>query len=885
MATRRNLKHPRDEDSEMDNSKRLRGDLDSVRETYVKRWMRSHSSWTRNLRHLDVVEEGDEKTELEQELVDELTLSMIEEGNEISAALRNLALEIVRAVERDLAVLPIELGKLYDAIHPPRVADTRKRSTMHLVSVRAQEKATVKSWASEYEGNGVDLFHKHIAHCCELSGAGSSLYGKSFVIVNSSGMGKSRMVDESSKTLFTVLFVLRDARGGFPPPDSNVLAYFQRTRTVNECETAMICFLKTLYDELITLLKDRQEEAGTQKHAELAYWFRGYLATWTHMYDPSPARVDFFTRVVKKAEEMQDIRATHASPPEKDGDRILSSEVSTKERSRKSEMIDSFSTLSALLEHDPKSPLPSLLLAFDEGHTLLQRVGRREDEASIYSVLRRVLLYLDEKPQMSCFISTSTSIVEQSAPPMRLNPSSRMQSGLYRSLPAFTSLPLNMTRIQPDEMDLTLVSRDDFMCKQSRILFRTRAEHGVDSDVGENLGSFAMEKLVGASYGLDFDDGQKLAILARRIPIHMQTDTSASLRTINEQIARHMRVLYRITDNNETLITGSPSEPIISEGAKAAMATFNAADALRRIFVSPGISVDDRGQMVAALLMILASDAATKYGKFSIPAFFKCLLTDVSWMTLKSSQASHGRIFHPERFEQTFENSFGNFNHVIKVYGNVPRSNSLYRYLTRRAAISTLFAQPGVDGAFPYTIDETKITPDNTSFAIIQTNAEAGMQIPPKSAFDNMNSIVRQMHDYHDAESTPAPKHKNKYKPVIRMIFSLQSKETDLVVMEYEDADDELVTWDIYVPFLALGAVQENAGMWQSVLETGLQSGSIYDGDVTLMGMDPGAKDGDEFWPNWAPTEEGSSGHTRDAKVKEEGKGSSNPKGKGKASR
>ncbi|EJU02253.1 hypothetical protein DACRYDRAFT_115988 [Dacryopinax primogenitus] len=842
MAPRKNLKHARDEDSDMDYSKRLRGDFNSERDAQVKLWARQQGVWAALVQMLKDVKEGHAKTEMERLHADQLLLSTAGQ-EEFSPELRQIGLEIIRAVQRDPAVLRIELGRLYDAIYPARVATALRGSTMHLVSSRAQEEATLKAWSSEYEGNGVDLFHKHDTHCCELFRAESSLFGNSFVVVNSSGMGKSRMVDESSKTLFTVLFVLRDVRGGFPPPDSDVLAYFQRTRTADECEIAIICFLKTLYDELTKLLKDRQEEVGTQKHAEIANWFRGYMGTWTHMYQPNPAR-------------MQAIRATHVSPPQGDGQRTQSPELSTKDRSRKSEMLDSFSTLSTLLQHDAKSSLPILLLAFDEGHMLLQKVAGQEDEASIYSVLRRVLFYLDEKPQMSCFISTSTSIVEQSAPPMRLNPSSRMQSGLYRSLPAFTSIPLNMARIPPDEMDLTLVSKDTFMCKQSRILFRTRAEHGVDSEVGLNLKSFAMEKLLGASYGLRYDDRQKLAILARRIPIHMQTDTSASLRTINDQIARHMRVLYRITDNNETLITGSPSEPIISEGAKAAMATFNAADALRRIFVSPGISVDDRGQVVAALLMILASDAATKYGKFSIPAFFKCLLIDVSWMTLKSSRASQGRALNTETFQRTFENSFGDFNHIIYVHGLLPGSKSLYRYLTRRAAISTLFGQPGVAGAFPYTIDGTKIAPDNTSLAIIQINADAGMQTPPKTMFDNMDSIARGMNDYDANKTTPKRNHKDKHKPVIRVVFSLQSKETDLVVMEYEDADDELLTWDIYVPFLALGAVRENAGMWQSVLETGLQAGSMYDGDATLMGMDPVAKESDEFWPNWEPIEE-----------------------------
>ncbi|EJU02202.1 hypothetical protein DACRYDRAFT_21934 [Dacryopinax primogenitus] len=410
------------------------------------------------------------------------------------------------------------------------------------------------------------------------------------------------------------------------------------------------------------------------------------------------------------------------------------------------------------------------------------------------------------------------------------------------------------------------------MCRQSRILFRRRAEHTVDNNVGFNLVTFAMEKLLGTSATSHYDDGQNLAILARRIPIDMRTNTSAALMLTNRQLAQHMRVLYAVTDDNETLITGSPSEPIVSEGAKTAMSHtgFDVVNALGGILKSPGISVGERGEMMAELLLILASDAATveAKGKFSIPTFFEHLLTDSSWNVLKGTSASRGaKEFHAGTFQHTFKNSYGNFNHIIKVHNNVLESKSWYRHLSRRAGISARFGERGIDGAFPITINGTKIAPDNISCLVFQIKAVEAMQRPSKLVFDKMDDPVLGTDDSDDTDSTSA-------KPVIRLVFSLRSHEKDVIVMKYtDDYDNELLTWDIFVLFSSLRAVKKNPKAWQTVLDMASSEGKMYGSNVTLMGMDPGAGIGDNFWPNWVTTGKKTTEDGSEAKAKASSKG------------
>ncbi|EJU02213.1 hypothetical protein DACRYDRAFT_107146 [Dacryopinax primogenitus] len=822
MASKAELKRPRLEDSDSyadrPSPKRPRSAFDSQRDTQVKRWMRSQAPWLEFVQQLTRLEEGDNNAEQEKSLVEILLLQTTEEGEELLPELQHIGLEIMRAVQQDLAVFAIELGKLY-------------------VSVRAQEQITIKSWSAEYEGDGVKIFQTHIRKCSRMMTQRSDHYAANFVVANSSGMGKTRMIDESSKTQFTVLLVLRNARGGFPPPDSDVLEYFLSSTRKNNCQTAIICFLATLYDQLAKLLQGRQEEVGPQNHAEIARWFRAYIVTWSDMYKPSPQRIAFFQRVVKNAETMvQRALGMNGSRREEGRDRNQPPSLSDKDEWCKSLMINSFKMLSRLLRHDETSRLPSVLLAFDEAHTLLipsHNAQARAPASSIYTVLCRVLRYLKGEPHMACFVSTSGSVVEFAAP-IRLDASSRIHEGLSLNLPPFTTFPFNMAQIQPEEMDLQVVGKESFMCRQSRILFRGRAEHGVDPGLGD-LSAFAEQKLLGSTDQFHHDYDQRLAILARRIPIDIRTNTDAgALQSINRQIAQHMRVLYGITGENKTLITGSPSEPILAEGAKNAMnfERFQEAYALRDILTSPGIN-----------------DMA----KFSIPAFFECLLTDASWLKLKTSQASRGGRFHTKTFEETFQNSFGNFNHIVKLHGDVPGSEFWYRFLTRRVAASTKFNRMGIDAAFPHTIDGTKIAPDNTTSTVVQTKAVADMQSPSKKVFDRMDSVVREMHESDEINSTSKPK------PVNRVVFSLKSHEKDVTVMRYEDQHNDLLTWDIYVPFAALRAVEKDPLKWTDVLDTELRVERMYGGDVALMGMDPASDNKDAYWPNWAPTARGTS--------------------------
>lgn len=91
-------------------------------------------------------------------------------------------------------------------------------------------------FSTPFQGDAIAALREFI-QCCENQAREnpSSHYGKTLSIVQSSGMGKSRLADELSKTVFTVAFTFRSATSlGYPKGDVEVLEYL--TPTANDID-------------------------------------------------------------------------------------------------------------------------------------------------------------------------------------------------------------------------------------------------------------------------------------------------------------------------------------------------------------------------------------------------------------------------------------------------------------------------------------------------------------------------------------------------------------------------------------------------------------------------------------------------------------------------
>ncbi|CAE6461227.1 unnamed protein product [Rhizoctonia solani] len=93
----------------------------------------------------------------------------------------------------------------------------------------ASNRSLKSAFEEPYLGNVHECFVEALEHYSRYSGA-AKLYMKSISVVQSSGMGKSRMVDEATNMIFTIPANLREdlpvGETTYPPPDTALRSHF-----------------------------------------------------------------------------------------------------------------------------------------------------------------------------------------------------------------------------------------------------------------------------------------------------------------------------------------------------------------------------------------------------------------------------------------------------------------------------------------------------------------------------------------------------------------------------------------------------------------------------------------------------------------------------------
>lgn len=126
----------------------------------------------------------------------------------------------------------------------------------------------MESWGVKYVGNAHDLLYEYLADFREFK----NIYARFTSIVQSSGMGKSRTVDELSRKHLVVPLCLREGWSGkfsnvctvlrlltlapgFPPSDNDVRDWFLSAKSKIEAFTRAGAFLYALFVILLNYLR------------------------------------------------------------------------------------------------------------------------------------------------------------------------------------------------------------------------------------------------------------------------------------------------------------------------------------------------------------------------------------------------------------------------------------------------------------------------------------------------------------------------------------------------------------------------------------------------------------------------------------------------------
>ncbi|KAI0302586.1 hypothetical protein BC826DRAFT_422138 [Russula brevipes] len=608
-----------------------------------------------------------------------------------------------------------------------------------------------------------------------------NLYARVVSHVQSSGTGKSRAHDELAKGIFYIpLNLAAPGTTTYPPRDPKVGEWFdvsqnhEQQRTRDRCHAFLHALLSTTLFRLKNICDDKAvahkiETEPRSRLKILASEFRNKMAEGRVFEEHGEYRRNFYDEVYRDAtENMNHIRQrstasnTTANPPlgalspqhkfpvrtrgskgkdtagrpDKNNDnklpvesRRVENQLTTAEVARE---------IILLLNPERKSnDSPQVVISWDESHSLLQPIGKAK--WTIFSELRRALRTIEEEPILSVFLSTVGNF-EDFSPATKYDPSMRLSDGDLESLPPITEVSFDQFAEKVDCIKetwmLARIASTHQMAHLGRALFPTRFDNG-DFDVKKSIVTFAAEKLLcrpAFKKGLQFDEpDESLACLAVRLGLDFK-DTSWLDKVVEcRQVERHMRICLAATEGFRSMVTISPSEPLLAEASWMLMSRGlgpkEAPQALLKHIDESYLNAGDRGEVIAALLLMLARDEAIQIRKqdqnpnpggvssedlkddgvaqgriVTMLEFIDALVPPESRSGVRRQKPHYWSEEHlrEKSFESAFTRAHIYFNHFIKVHDfKMVERGYLWRLICRGAAVIGANNQRGVDIIIP----------------------------------------------------------------------------------------------------------------------------------------------------------------------------------------
>ncbi|PCH35649.1 hypothetical protein WOLCODRAFT_28048 [Wolfiporia cocos MD-104 SS10] len=642
-------------------------------------------------------------------------------------------------------------------------------TTQPRVPIRQDEaEATLKSWDEKFRGNCVQAFLKYID--MKRKGKQRPVYAHYCAIVQSSGMGKSRLMYEVGHERIVIPICLREIEStGFPPRDASVCKFFEdaQQRGRRGVLMASYAFLSSLFESVGALFfgADSNVEEWTQHenfrgcelYKDIATRFLHFMSDGQRMDKPGQNHEMFYKKVIEKGavdlvspepascQSLDDGSADLANTdigrrtPTKDLPEEITSRIRTE-----------FDALLAKIDRLVDVPANNvIIIAFDEAHTLATINSNREtgETWSTFGELRRTLRELTQKYRLySVFLSTTGS-ADQLAPLPHDDPSRRISSGEEVVNDAFVDLGFDHLAIRYKEHthpEISDVVRLNRLVLIGRPLFATRYKLG-STTVKSSIIYFAAEKLLNESWPIkNLSLSQKLACLSVRLALKYEPNTLA-LKEQRNQVAKHMRVALCPAGERHDMVTLSASEPVLAEAARMAFNEFDVPRALLEMVKDSFVSVGERGEVIARLLLLLACDAGARPGLESytalenvpyvmVPEFLEQL-----WPGCNTSQTmptfvdgAEEELAWPHRREEptltlgeAFKDAKIFFNHFLQFREErVVNCQYLRTLMLRGAAAICCSHQTAIDIIIPVLFEGEELKPDKITAIVVQVKMD-----------------------------------------------------------------------------------------------------------------------------------------------------------------
>ncbi|CAG8722383.1 10920_t:CDS:2, partial [Acaulospora colombiana] len=476
-------------------------------------------------------------------------------------------------------------------------------------------------------------------------------------IVQSSGMGKSRLVAKMGEEHVVIPCCLRKAKTGYPPPDHQARDFLTKmTKKNDDYNLRVQAFLMALFLNLHQILAAQYDATSPGENAIATFVCRLFEEGGSEM-DHGDERKGFYEKVVNLAEdilekgeekhvEAQVRAAPNATSPKRitktlpDTITIIQDAQLLSAKDLPQITVNLLDYLSKLFGKQEKGPL--LVLSWDEAHVLTRRrFGTRQQSSqwTYFNEFRRVLRDCDRSGRLFSLFLSTTGKIDQFSPNSRDDPSARIGERVLKVPYPFINLGFDQFargQVQPNKgFKLSEAVKPEWIVKFGRPLWSTRYQYG-NKRVRDCIFDFAMIKLLNTQHiNKDFRPTRQdiLAIMGLRLGLKLDAQNRPDADVAKQLVERHMRVVMQVTADSNTIKTLAPSEPVLAEASIRAMRVlgdkFRPAEALHQVLGDSLHAKGERGEFIAALLLLLARDEVakeTKSAKIRVTDFLVKLL-------------------------------------------------------------------------------------------------------------------------------------------------------------------------------------------------------------------------------------------------------------------
>ncbi|KAL4079270.1 hypothetical protein J3A83DRAFT_4368016 [Scleroderma citrinum] len=576
-----------------------------------------------------------------------------------------------------------------------------------------------EAWLHEYRGNYHEVMLKNIN-----SMKRHAEYDSSVAIIQSSGAGKSRMVDEQAKLVFTIPFNLRDPEerftGAYPLEDTEVRSYLcstSKVKSVPHGTARAALFFGHLFSEVTSEVK----RVFRALEAKLS---PGVLARrWRTHLSQKFMRSQLYTRVIEACENDK-------ARLDKDFSWILAGPgTNLKELLMVLDTVCDF----------PKLKDVKVMLYFDEAQELHHAIPDNEQGKTLYDIMWSSLVHFKSPSVFTIFLTTQPSVT-------LLAPFPKMATSALLSIRRALQAPITETPFDchPDlplrlgQLKLEDLGELPFLARFGRPLFWAMIEAAEECETVMRL---ARTKLVHDDNFLKMrhSDMAMLAVLDVLITIDYDPRRDSARKAELEMVANHMRTALSAPDHRLYICSGYPSEPFLAEAASRQMHHYQEYGCLKNrgllslltTTVNHGlIDPTRKSEMVMRVLLrqaymdaiIAEQDSKAQAENFSegcgFLQFLKALFSDSLHTSILKSEPDN-KVKSRCALEDAFGHAVVRFTHFVKVVNDaIVNTGGMISGFLRGAAFIRCNCQKGIDIVIPILLDRHRALDESSMSAL-----------------------------------------------------------------------------------------------------------------------------------------------------------------------